>query len=675
MILIILIGAIIILPKSEKAGLYSDYFKDTVDSSYDTPNGIFFDNTDDEKWYCLQQELRSFGQMDKTVVFRFEYDYTRNKYNIWYAFKDDNEHDLSENGTEAEAYKTLQKIAYMAIQDKGELVPGANSTAQTPYKNDTQLALWLILNDLGPNSGGDIRGYFGSNNNTEVEIGEEWFNGEKKKVITAWGSDIYTPKSPSAYELYSKVQDYNKLNFLDLKPPTTLLMAIYTGNHQNLICVDFSQKEPEDFNFNFEKRNGKTNKTLSGATVKFTVSGTKNNNGTYTRDVGSFSIKDMELANANGSIEITIEEKFAPSGYVKDSTIYKYVIKYNSSTEKWYIDSNSSKTKTDGSVQLLGNTLSGDTLSTWLVNKPDRPHNPGPGSSSDKDTWAKEPTTITGKVWVEGQDGDKDIKINKTANNKFNSGIDTPLNGVDVNLTAKAVQYQPVYGYRYYKYVWVNDGYSDANGTWHDTSFWDYDSTVYYDNPLSNYNPNEYRNETKLIRDYVAISSKTINEAATTNGIGEYSFSTDLTTYEWTYNGTSHLISEYIENGGTVTFKYNGVSYIQTTPVGRYTKNTSSDIYSNATESGRETFNNKFKTVDLSNSIAAGAYADFSGGKSVLNIPVNGVKGGSTEYQIPASTSLNQIGTSTAKVSAKTYRVNLGLLTREIDVSLSTRGR
>lgn len=441
---------------------------------------------------------------------------------------------------------------------------------------------------------------------------------------------------------------------------------------QTLIIVRKATPEM-GFNFNFTKKSGKNNSTLKGATVDIKVSGTKKQDGIYRSDVyntGSFSISNMELANPNGSIEITIKETAAPTGYKLDTTEFYFNIKYNYSTKKWYI-ANSKNTY----YNLFGNTLSGNTLTTSLINIPDIPHNPGPGQSSDKDTSNKETTKFTGKVWVKGQNGDKDIKVNASTSNIFNSGIDTPLSGVNVNLSAKAVQYQPVYGYRYYKYVWVSDGYYDANAKWIDTSFWDYEKTVYYNNPLSNYNSNEYRSETKLIRDYVAISSKNMNEFATTNGLGEYTFSTDLTTYEWTYNGKSHLISEYIENGGTVTFKYNGVSYVQVAPAVSYTQNTSSNIYSNATESTRGTFNNKFKTVNLSNVVAAGAYADFSGGKSVLNIPANGVKNGNAAYQIPANTMLNQIGTSSSKVSARTIRVNLGLLTREIDVSLSTRGR
>ena len=143
----------------------------------------------------------------------------------------------------------------------------------------------------------------------------------------------------------------------------------------------------------------------------------------------------------------------------------------------------------------------------------DDPNGPG---GSDNDSWSdSQPTKFTGKVWVEGQNGDKDINVNnKNANNIFDSGIDNPLEGVEVSLSLEVAQYEPIY----------DDG---------------------------------------DIMDYKPSGTRTINpQSVKTNGVGEYSFSIDLTTHNWSFDGESYSVSEYI-TGGTVTFKYNGVSYIQ----------------------------------------------------------------------------------------------------------------
>ena len=119
-------------------------------------------------------------------------------------------------------------------------------------------------------------------------------------------------------------------------------------------------------NFRFTKQDNKGN-TLSGAKVNITISGTKEHDGTKdVESTGYIEIRDMELKEEDGTIEITIQETAAPEGYKLDSTKYYFNIKYNTKEKKWYIDS--SNTKTNGSNQLFNGTLSGSTLVTSLIN-------------------------------------------------------------------------------------------------------------------------------------------------------------------------------------------------------------------------------------------------------------------------------------------------------------------
>lgn len=216
--------------------------------------------------------------------------------------------------------------------------------------------------------------------------------------------------------------------------------------------------------------------------------------------------------------------------------------------------------------------------------------------------------------------------------------------------------------HKYYEDVWEFSGnYADFEKEQRDTDTYRYPQSVICRYERKKDEDGEYDN---------AI----INVSELTNGMGEYSFSIKLTTYKWEWQGKKHQISEYILEFGRVDFKYNGVSYIQTVPVVNYGLNTSLDIFSNAAENekSRKGFNKKFENVNLDNEIAANAYGKFSGGRSVLDIPINGVKNGNPAYQMKATTELEQIGDEVNGASG-IIRVNLGLLTREIDVSLSTQ--
>lgn len=139
------------------------------------------------------------------------------------------------------------------------------------------------------------------------------------------------------------------------------------NNYQKLMIPKTIEiDDTSKLKFKFTKQDSKGN-TLTGATVNITISGTKEHDGTKNvSSTGYIELTDMELKEEDGTIEITIQETAAPSGYLVDSTKYYFNIKYNSSEKNWYIDS--SNTKTNGTNQLFSGTLSGSTLTTSLIN-------------------------------------------------------------------------------------------------------------------------------------------------------------------------------------------------------------------------------------------------------------------------------------------------------------------
>lgn len=252
LILIVLIGVILALPKSEKAGsLYEENFDDKVH-----PNAYYFSNTGNEKWYCLEKNVQSYSYGEKEVVFCFEYDTDKHQYEITY---DMGGKEYTVNSSSPE-HKILQKIAYLAMLDEGSGAiykgNGQYSSDATPYNKVAQLALWYTLQQLGRNGNG-LGQYFGSENNRDSEEHQlrtrdqsQGHAGEVAYNIVCTGSSVVGEvDSNSAYQLYRKIRDYfknnNKFSDSDVKYKK-ILMAIYTsGSYQNLICVNFEPDEPE----------------------------------------------------------------------------------------------------------------------------------------------------------------------------------------------------------------------------------------------------------------------------------------------------------------------------------------------------------------------------------------------------------------------------------------------
>ena len=407
----------------------------------------------------------------------------------------------------------------------------------------------------------------------------------------------------------------------------------------------------------------------------------------------------------NKKITITLEEITYPQGYQEHKTKYKLICTYLGEAKGWRVEK-----EADGDTDLLecpdGNI--GNFLKVTLENKP-----------SDREL---EPITITGnitgKVWVKEQDGDKnvqDIDTNKSTGSKYDDKNDELLSGVDVTLDRLEIaDFKPLYAWEFYyrhdsgkeKIVEPEDG-KPAYPTWE--SNWG-EKNLKYEEVPENKDPDEYWKEyekknteiksngeyytvtideftdvRKVIRGYVKtdpIKIKDVSIGPTANG--EYNYSFNLTTYRWIYKNEEHQISQYVENG-QVSFKYNGVEYITTIPKQTepyiYMNKEPKEYYSNVSEDGRETFNRKFKDVNLQNDIVAGAYGDFKStegyiGKSQIDIPVNGNKNGETAYQISARSSWGPIGSENdnrKEGDTLTINVNMGLLTREIDISLSTQ--